>query len=192
MPPKVCQVVNAHGLIRAGKDDDMRGIDQSAHWTSPTPFAGSNLNIIQLFWRHLNRLNQGYNYASQSIWGSQCAGINPGGESAGSRAIERPKPSISPIAFAGSNLRIFPLFLKRWSRIDRLYNWCHRKYRARERLVGVRGRWRIDVPRRSPPGWLRASPVLLVCRVVNAHSSFYLQSSINILYKPYMLLLTLL
>ncbi len=35
------------------------------------------------------------------------------GEGGGSWAIERPKPSISPIAVAGSNLHIFGLFLKR-------------------------------------------------------------------------------
>ena len=66
------------------------------------------------------------------------------GEGGGSWAIERPKPSISPIAVAGSNLHIFGLFLKRWSRLSRLYNCCHRKYRAQARLVEIRDRWRID------------------------------------------------
>jgi len=35
------------------------------------------------------------------------------GDGGGSGAIGRPKPSISPIAVAGSNLPIFRLFLKR-------------------------------------------------------------------------------
>jgi hypothetical protein len=35
------------------------------------------------------------------------------GEGEGSWEIEPPKPSISPIAFAGSNLHILALFLKR-------------------------------------------------------------------------------
>ncbi len=83
MPPKVCEVVSAQELIRAGEGDD-------------------------------------------------------------SWAIERPKPSISLIAVAESNLHIFELFLKRWSRLSRLYNCCHRKYRARARLVEIRSRWRID------------------------------------------------
>ena len=30
MPPKVCEVVNAHRLIRAREGDDRRGIDQPA------------------------------------------------------------------------------------------------------------------------------------------------------------------
>jgi hypothetical protein len=32
----------------------------------------------------------------------------PAGEGGGSWAIAPPKPSISPMAFAGSNLRLFP------------------------------------------------------------------------------------
>ncbi len=83
MPSKVCEIVSAQELIRAGKDD-------------------------------------------------------------GSWAIERSKPSISFIAVVESNLHIFELFLKRWSRLSRLYNCCHRKYRAQARLVEIRGRWRID------------------------------------------------
>ncbi len=65
-------------------------------------------------------------------------------EGDGSWAIERPKSSIFLIAVVESNLHIFGLFLKRWSRLSRLYNCCHRKYRARARLVEIRGRWRID------------------------------------------------
>ncbi len=80
MPPKVCQVVNAHMLIRAGKGGGRRVFSQSAHWASPTSLTRSNLNIIQLFWRRLNRLTQGYNYVSQCMWGSQCALINSDGE----------------------------------------------------------------------------------------------------------------
>ncbi len=66
------------------------------------------------------------------------------GEGDGSWAIAPPKPSIFPMAFAKSNLRLFPWFLNRWSCLDRLDDSCHRKYRARERLVEVRGWWRID------------------------------------------------
>ncbi len=82
------------------------------------------------------------------------------GEGEGSWAIEPAKPPISPNAFAASNLHIFRGFLKRWSRLGRLYDSCHRKYRARGRLVEVRPIWRIDrgaydgSPRQggSPPG----------------------------------------
>jgi len=91
------------------------------------------------------------------------------GEGESSWAIEPAKPLISPNAFAASNLRIFRGFLKRWSRLDRLYDSCHRKSRARERLVGVRPIWRIDrgaydgSPRQggSPPGggWERHMPI---------------------------------
>ncbi len=66
------------------------------------------------------------------------------GEGEGSWAIEPAKPPISPNAFAASNLHIFRGFLKRWSRLGRLYDSCHRKYRARGRLVEVRSIWRID------------------------------------------------
>ena len=73
MPPKVCEVVNAHRLIRAGEGDDRRGTDQPAQWTSPTPIPGSNLDIFQLFWQHWIQLIQSYNYVFQSMWGSQRA-----------------------------------------------------------------------------------------------------------------------
>ncbi len=81
------------------------------------------------------------------------------GEGEGSWAIEPAKPLISPNAFAASNLHIFRGFLKRWSRLGRLYDSCHRKYRARGRLVEVRPIWRIDrgAYDGSPPGGLGAS-----------------------------------
>ncbi len=66
------------------------------------------------------------------------------GKDGGSWKIEPSTPSISPNAFAESNLHLFPWFLDRWSRLDRLDNSCHRKYRARARLGGVRVGWRID------------------------------------------------
>ena len=91
------------------------------------------------------------------------------GKDESSWAIEPTKPLISPNAFAASNLRIFRGFLKRWSRLGRLYDSCHRKFRARERLVEVRPIWRIDrgtydgSPRQggSPPGggWKRHMPI---------------------------------
>jgi hypothetical protein len=46
---------------------------------SPIPFTRSNLDIFQLFLKHWTRLIQCYNYASQSMWGSQRAEIDPGG-----------------------------------------------------------------------------------------------------------------
>ena len=87
------------------------------------------------------------------------------GKDEDSWAIEPIKPLISPNAFAASNLRIFRGFLKRWSRLGRLYDSCHRKYRARERLVEVRPIWRIDREAydgssrqdESPPRGLKAS-----------------------------------
>ncbi len=66
------------------------------------------------------------------------------GKGGGSWKIEPSTPSISPNAFAESNLHLFPWFLNRWSRLGRLDNSCHRKYRARARLGGVRVGWRID------------------------------------------------
>ena len=66
------------------------------------------------------------------------------GEDDDSWAIASSKPSIFLMTFAKSNLRLFPWFLNRWSCLDRLDDSCHRKYRARERLVEVRDWWRID------------------------------------------------
>ncbi len=45
----------------------------------PTTFPRSNLHIFRLFLKHWIQLTQGYSYASQSMWGSQRAGIDPGG-----------------------------------------------------------------------------------------------------------------
>ncbi len=59
-------------------------------------------------------------------------------------AIEQSKSSIFFIAVVESNLHIFELFLKRWSRLSRLYNCCHRKYQAQARLVKIQDRWWID------------------------------------------------
>ncbi len=56
-------------------------------------------------------------------------------------ATEQAKPSIFPHPFAESNLRLFPWFLNRWSRLSRLDNCCQRKYCARERLADVRGEY---------------------------------------------------
>ncbi len=73
MSLKVCEIVNAHKLIRAGKDDDRREIDHSAQWIFSISFTRSNLDIIQLFLKHWIQLTQSYNYVSQSMWGSQRA-----------------------------------------------------------------------------------------------------------------------
>jgi len=77
MPPKVCEVVSAHMLIRAGEGLLLGG--QPAQWASPTSITRSNLDIFQLFWKHWTQLIQSYNYVFQSMWGSQRAEINPGG-----------------------------------------------------------------------------------------------------------------
>jgi len=66
------------------------------------------------------------------------------GKDDGSWKIESSTLSIFFNAFAESNLHLFSWFLNRWSRLDRLDNSCHRKYRARARLEDVRMRWRID------------------------------------------------
>jgi len=53
---KVCEIVNAHRLIRARKDDGMREIDQSTQLIFSISITRSNLNIFPLFlkiWTHL-------------------------------------------------------------------------------------------------------------------------------------------
>ncbi len=70
---KVCEIVNAHRLIRAKKGDDRREIDHSAQWISSTSFTRSNLDIIQLFLKHWIQLTQSYNYVFQSMRDSQRA-----------------------------------------------------------------------------------------------------------------------
>ncbi len=193
--------------------------------TSPTSITRSNLDIFQLFWRHWIQLIQGYNYAFQSMWGSQRAYVDPGGGRVTTRwaatqrseppqpqllnqtsmffnyfesiefgwiratimppkvceivsasksiragegderwATEQAKPSIFSHPFAESNLRLFSWFLNRWSRLSRLYNCCHRKYCARERLSDVRGEYEsiggVSTNRRAKRiaaegGWVR-------------------------------------
>ncbi len=76
MPPKVCEVVSAQKLIRA-REGLLLG-DQPAQWTFPTSITRSNLNIFRLFLKHWIQLNQSYNYAFQSMWGSQRAEIDSG------------------------------------------------------------------------------------------------------------------
>ncbi len=45
--------------------------------TSPTSITRSNLDIFRLFLKHWIQLNQGYNYAFQSMSSSQCAEFDP-------------------------------------------------------------------------------------------------------------------
>ena len=49
MPPKVCEIVSAQELIRAGEDADSWEIDQPKPSISPIPFAWSNLHIFSYF-----------------------------------------------------------------------------------------------------------------------------------------------
>ena len=58
-------------------------------------------------------------------------------------AIEQTKSSIFSHSIAESNLRLFSWFLNRWSRLSRLYNCCHRKYCAWERLADVRDEYEL-------------------------------------------------
>ncbi len=77
---KVCWVVNVYRLIRAGEGFLLEGEagDHSAYWIFSTSITESNLRIFELFSKHCTRLDQGYNYASQSMWGSQRAEVDPG------------------------------------------------------------------------------------------------------------------
>ena len=120
IPLKVCRIVSALKLIRTGEGlFYYRMGSHPEHWISPTSVTRSNLYINLLFWKHRTRLDQSYNYASQSRWGSRCAWVDPG------RRRVVADGSLNP--FAGPNLRLFPSFVNRWSRLDRLYGSCHRK-----------------------------------------------------------------
>ncbi len=66
------------------------------------------------------------------------------GEDDGSWELEQPRPSIFLISFTESNLHIFPGFLNRCTRLDRLHNCRHCKFVVRERLCEVWGAWPID------------------------------------------------
>ena len=66
MPFKVCEIVSAQKLIRAGEGDDSWKIEQSKPSIFPISFAESNLHIFPLFlncWTHLDWL---YNLVTES------------------------------------------------------------------------------------------------------------------------------
>jgi len=64
---------------------------------SSTSTARSNLDIFRLFSKHWIRLIQSYNYASQSMWGSQRAEIDPGGGRVTTRwAVTQRNESLQP------------------------------------------------------------------------------------------------
>ncbi len=142
---KVCEVVSAHRLIRARKGL-LRGeatITQRSESFQPR-FLGQILTLFNYFW------SVEFSWISATIMPFKVCEIVSASKSIraeedeSSWAIESIKSLIFSNAFAASNLRIFREFLKRWSRLDRLYDSCRRKYRARERLVGIRPIWRID------------------------------------------------
>ncbi len=145
MPLKVCEIVSAHRLIRARKEL-LRGeatITQRSE-SSQSRFLDQILTLFNYFW------SVEFSWISATIMPLKVCEIVSvsksirAGKDESSWAIESIKPLIFPNAFAASNLRIFREFLKRWSHLDRLYDSCHRKYTARERLVEIRPIWRID------------------------------------------------
>ena len=145
MPSKVCRVVNAHMLIRAGEELLLRRWTVTQRSEPPRPrLLGQTCIFSRYFW------SVEFSRFKATIMPRKVCGIVSAqksiraGEGDGRWAIEQPNPSISLNPFAESNLRLFPWFLNRWSRLGRLDNRCHRKYRARERLVGVRSWVRID------------------------------------------------
>ncbi len=136
MPLKVCEVVSAHRLIRAGEGLLRGGATVTQRSESPQPrFLGQILTLFNYFW------SVEFNWISATIMPPKVCEIVSAsksiraGEDESSWAIEPTKPLISPNAFAASNLRIFRGFLKRWSRLDRLYDSCQRKYRARVEAI---------------------------------------------------------
>ncbi len=89
---KVYQVVNAQKLIRAEEGLSLGG--QPAQWTFSTSITRSNLNIFPIFLKHWTQLIQSYNYASQSMWDSQRAYVDPSGGRVTTRwaATQRSEP----------------------------------------------------------------------------------------------------
>ncbi len=142
---KVCEIVSAHRLIRT-KKELLRGrttITQRSESSQPR-FLDQILTLFNYFW------SVEFNWISATIMSFKVCEIVSASKSIRARkdesswAIESIKSLVFSNAFAASNLRIFREFLKRWSRLDQLYDSCRRKYRARERLVEIRSIWRID------------------------------------------------
>ncbi len=142
---KVCEIVSVHRLIRA-KEELLREetmITQRSE-SSQSRFLDQILTLFNYFW------SVEFSWISATIMSFKVCEIVSVSKSIRTRkdesswAIESIKLFIFSNAFAASNLRIFRKFLKRWSRLDRLYDSCHRKYRAWERLVEIWSIWRID------------------------------------------------
>ncbi len=125
---KVYQVINAHKLIQAKKDDDRREISQSAQWIFSISFTRSNLNIFQIFWKHWTRLIQSYNYVSQSISDSQCAYV----DSNEKRWWQTRNRSISALNLVNLDFWVksqyFLIILKALNSVNSELQLCHSKY----------------------------------------------------------------
>ncbi len=144
MPPKVCWVVSAHMLIRAG-EEVLLGERVNQRSEPPQPrLLGQTLRFFNYF------ESIEFSWFRATITSPKvCEVVSAqksirAGEDADSWKIEQPQPSISPTPFAESNLHIFPEFLNRWTGPDWLYNHRQRKFFIRGHLVGVRGWWPID------------------------------------------------
>ncbi len=142
---KVCEIVSAHRLIQARKEllwKKMTIIQRSE--SSQSRFLDQILTLFNYFW------SVKFSWISATIMSLKVYEIVSALKSIRTKkdesswAIKSIKSLIFLNAFAASNLRIFQEFLKRWSRLDRLYDSCHRKYWAQERLVEIRSIWWID------------------------------------------------
>ncbi len=131
----------------------------SAQWTSPTPITRSNLNIFPIFLKHWTQLIQSYNYASQSMWGSQRAEINSGGGRWWPAKDRAAKTFDIPDRICRIKPAYFPrIFEALSSSCPTLQLPSYRKFFIRARLGAVRGGWPIDrggggpASRRRPSG----------------------------------------
>ena len=142
---KVCEIVSAHRLIQARKELlwERATIIQRSE-SSQSQFLDQILTLFNYFW------SVEFSWISATIMSFKVCKVISALKSIQVRkdesswAIKSIKSLIFSNAFAASNLRIFREFLKRWSRLDRLYDSCHRKYQARERLVEIQSIWWID------------------------------------------------
>ncbi len=136
---KVCEIVSAHRLIQARKELlwERATIIQRSE-SSQSQFLDQILTLFNYFW------SVEFSWISATIMSFKVCKIVSASKSIRTRkhesswVIESIKSLIFLNAFAASNLRIFREFLKRWSRLNRLYDSCHRKYQAWECLVEIR------------------------------------------------------
>ncbi len=145
MSLKVYEIVSMHRLIRARKELLQReAMITQRNESFQSQFLDQILTLFNYFW------SVEFSWISATIMFFKVCKIVSALKSIQARkdesswAIESIKSLIFSNAFAASNLRIFRKFLKRWSCLDRLYDSCHRKYWAQERLVEIRSIWRID------------------------------------------------